>query len=115
MITVPATFEADVVHREGEVGRHWLADLPAQVASCCADWGLSIDGEPMHGNLSLIVPVRRGDERAVLKRVWAEDDATAEACALAAWDGRGVTGEARSIGATRQKGGVTHTPARLRE
>jgi len=37
MITVPATFETDVVRREGEVGRHWLADLPAQVTSCCAD------------------------------------------------------------------------------
>lgn len=90
MITVPASFVVDVLRREGEAGRRWLDNLPAQVASCCADWGLAVDGAPMHGGLSLVVPVRRVGERAVLKLVWAEADAAQEALALAAWDGRGA-------------------------
>ncbi|HMQ33511.1 MAG TPA: aminoglycoside phosphotransferase family protein [Chloroflexaceae bacterium] len=90
MIAIPLSFVVDVMRREGEVGRRWLDSLPAQVASCCADWGLTIDGAPMHGGLSLVVPVRRGEERAVLKLVWAEADAAHEALALAAWDGHGA-------------------------
>jgi streptomycin 6-kinase len=90
MITVPVTFEADVVRREGELGRRWLASLPAQVASCCKEWGLSLDGEPMHGGLSLVVPVRHGEELAVLKLVWAKTDAAQEALALSAWGGHGA-------------------------
>jgi streptomycin 6-kinase len=90
MITVPRAFVVDVVRREGEAGRRWLDSLPAQVASCCTDWGLTIDGAPMHGGLSLVVPVRRGEERAVLKLVWAEADAAQEALALAAWNGHGA-------------------------
>lgn len=90
MITVPASFVVDVLRREGEAGRRWLESLPTQVASCCADWGLTLDGSPMHGGLSLVVPVRRGEECAVLKLVWAEADAAQEALALAVWDGRGA-------------------------
>jgi streptomycin 6-kinase len=98
MITVPPAFAADVVQREGKAGRHWLDSLPAEVTSCCAHWGLTLDGAPMHGGLSLVVPVRRDegsqDEaqplRAVLKLVWAEADAAQEALALAVWGGRGA-------------------------
>lgn len=90
MIAVPSPFVVDVLRREGEAGRRWLDSLPAQVASCCADWGLTLDGAPMHGGLSLVVPVRRGEERAVLKLVWAEANAAQEALALAAWGGRGA-------------------------
>lgn len=90
VIAVPAGFAADVARREGEAGRRWLDGLPAQVAACCAAWGLRLDGAPMHGGLSLVVPVRRGEERAVLKLVWAEGDAAHEALALGAWGGRGA-------------------------
>lgn len=90
MIAVPSPFVVDVLRREGEAGRRWLDSLPAQVASCCADWGLTLDGAPMHGGLSLVVPVRRGEEQAVLKLVWAEADGAQEALALAAWSGRGA-------------------------
>lgn len=90
MITVPASFVADVLRREGKAGRRWLDSLLAQVESCCAEWGLALAGPPMHGGLSLVVPVRRGKERAVLKLVWAEADAAQEALALAAWGGKGA-------------------------
>jgi streptomycin 6-kinase len=90
MITVPPAFVADVVRREGEAGRRWLDSLPAQVASCFLDWGLALDGAPMHGGLSLVVPVRRGGEPAALKLVWTEADAAQEALALAAWGGQGA-------------------------
>jgi streptomycin 6-kinase len=90
MIEIPTSFVVDVLRREGEAGRRWLDSLAAQVASCCADWGLTVDGAPMHGGLSLVLPVRRGKERAVLKLVWAEADAAQEALALAAWGGHGA-------------------------
>jgi len=90
MITVPPAFVVDVLRREGEAGRRWLDSLPEQVASCCANWGLTPEGAPMHGGLSLVVPVRHGEERAMLKLVWAETDAAQEALALTAWDGRGA-------------------------
>ena len=90
MIVIPPSFVVDVMRREGEVGRRWLDSLPAQVASCCADWGLTLDGAPMHGGLSLVVPVRRDEERTVLKLVWAEADAAQEVLALTAWGGQGA-------------------------
>jgi streptomycin 6-kinase len=88
MIAIPEEFAARTVAREGAAGREWIAALPGRVAALCAGWGLAVDGPTMHGGLSLVVPVRRGDELCVLKIAWV--DVETEAIALRAWDGRGA-------------------------
>lgn len=44
----------------------------------------------MHGGLSLVVPVRKGDEPYILKIGWADKTTAYEALALTAWNGNGV-------------------------
>jgi streptomycin 6-kinase len=44
----------------------------------------------MHGYLGLVVPVRRADERCVLKVSWQDESTEHEALALATWDGNGA-------------------------
>ncbi len=90
MITVPEVFARATVAREGDAGRAWIAALPDLVTDLCERWNLALDGLPMHGYLSLVVPARRGDEPCVLKLSWAGESATGEAAALSAWDGRGA-------------------------
>ncbi len=90
MITVPEVFARATAAREGNAGRAWIAALPDLVKDLCERWKLAVDGPPMHGYLSLVVPVRRGDEPCVLKISWADEATTGEAAALVAWDGRGA-------------------------
>ncbi len=90
MITLPDAFVAAVVRSGGEDGRRWLADLPRLIAALCTHWDLLADGAAMHGHLSLVLPVRRGSEQAVLKVSWATEHTEFEARALAAWSGRGA-------------------------
>jgi len=88
-IIVPEAFATSIT-REGEAGRQWIAELPDLVEKFCEQWGLVIDGAPMHGALGLAVPVQRGDEPAVLKISWSDESTLDEAAALAAWQGRGA-------------------------
>jgi streptomycin 6-kinase len=88
MIVVPQEFAERTVAREGAAGCEWIAALPGQVTALCAQWGLAVDGPPMHGGMSLVVPVHRGDEPCVLKIAWVGVET--EAIALRAWDGRGA-------------------------
>lgn len=90
MITIPEQFARDTLTREREAGRQWLADLPRLVDSLCQHWQLTVDGPPMHGYLGLVIPVRRGEELAVLKVSWIDDSNKEEALALAAWKGHGA-------------------------
>jgi streptomycin 6-kinase len=88
MIVVPEEFAERTIAREGAAGRAWIAALPGRVAALVAQWGLTVDGPVMHGGISLVVPVRRGDEPCVLKIAWV--DIETEVIALRAWDGRGA-------------------------
>ncbi|MCB8942417.1 MAG: hypothetical protein H6658_01450 [Ardenticatenaceae bacterium] len=90
MIVVPQTFAADTVAREGENGRFWIRSLPHLVESLCVQWGLVIDGVPMHGYFGLVVPVRRGDKLCVLKVSWITPEVQDEVAALLAWQGQGA-------------------------
>ena len=90
MLAIPDAFAASTVAREGDAGRQWLAELPERVATVCAAWELTLDGATMHGYLGIVVPVRRGRERCVLKVSWPDRATTYEAAALRAWDGRGA-------------------------
>jgi streptomycin 6-kinase len=90
MIAVPRDFAESTIAREGLAGREWIAALPRTVEALCAQWGLVVDGSPMHGYLGLVVPVRRGSELFVLKVSWIDESYSGEAAALAAWGGRGA-------------------------
>ena len=90
MIRVPEDFAGHTIAREGEAGRRWVEALPQQIEALCERWDLIPDGAPMHGGLSLVVPVRRAGELCVLKIGWVDECTMDEAMALQLWDGRGA-------------------------
>ena len=68
-IKVPAALTESHVKHDGEKGRAWSAGLPALAERYLEEWGLRLDeGPPMHGVVSLVLPVVREDgTRAALK------------------------------------------------
>jgi streptomycin 6-kinase len=90
LISVPESFAADALTREGEAARPWLARLPELVGELCVRWGLRVAGDPMHGYMALVVPVLRGDARYALKVSWIDEETVNEAAALALWNGGGA-------------------------
>jgi streptomycin 6-kinase len=92
VIRVPAAFAEWRVHLDGDAGRQWIESLPALVERLLDKWHLELeDPQPLHGALSLVLLVRRGDEPLALKVTWLADVTTlGEAAALRAWDGRGM-------------------------
>ena len=72
-------------------GRAWIAALPALLDRLCRRWRLQVeDGVAARGYHGVVIPVRRGAERCVLKICWPADRAVDEARALAAWRGQGA-------------------------
>jgi len=90
MIVVPSDFAAGIGVAGGDAGRTWLDRLPGLVESLCERWSLTVDGEPLHGALGLVVPVTRDGEGYVLKVSWIDESTAHESLALAAWDGQGA-------------------------
>jgi streptomycin 6-kinase len=91
MIEVPEAFARSTVEREGEPGAAWLAELPGVVDKLLGRWGCEPDGEVMHGDVGVIVPVRRRAEgTAVLKVSFPHPGNVHEPDAFAAWGGRGA-------------------------
>jgi len=91
VITVPEPFAEWRARVDGESGRQWVQSLPSLVERLLEQWHLTIDdAEPLYGALSLVVLVRRGEERLALKLTWQEDTTVDEALGLRAWQGRGV-------------------------
>jgi streptomycin 6-kinase len=69
----------------------WLDSLPRTVAGLVEEWGLTIDGGPMHGWCSLVVPVRTPAGRpAVLKVALPDDENEHEHLALQRLHGNGT-------------------------
>lgn len=69
----------------------WLDRLPRLVRELLAEWGLQVDGESMHGNTAVVVPVRTPARApAVLKVVWPGAGRDHEALALQKWAGHGA-------------------------
>jgi streptomycin 6-kinase len=90
VISVPSSFRQMPRWWHDEVGRRWLDQLPALVESQSQQWGLELDGEPLHGSNALVVPVRRHGEPYALRLCPPGDDVARESRALRVWDGRGV-------------------------
>lgn len=90
---VPADFAARVAGLDAEggpAGGDWVAALPHLVAEVLTEWELTVDGEPVTGHCSLVLPVRGPDGRAALKLGWPHDESAGEHLALRTWDGRGA-------------------------
>lgn len=86
---IPAGLAAQV--RLGEPWVSWLDALPALAAALLDEWQLSLDGTPMHGFCSLVVPVRTTAGRpAVLKVGLPVEETEHEHLALQRWQGDGA-------------------------
>lgn len=69
----------------------WLARLPRLAAELLAEWELAVDGAPLHGFTSLVVPVTSAVGPSVLKITFdGDDESLHEAIALQRWDGDGT-------------------------
>ncbi len=70
----------------------WLDRLPKLADQVVEEWGLTLDGESMHGFCSLVLPVRtQGEVRAALKLTFDGDvESEHEGLALRRWDGNGT-------------------------
>lgn len=91
MIVVPEAFAARRITYSGDDGRRWVEALPELIERLCAEWGLEVEAaQPLHGDLGLVVPVRRGHEPLMLKVGWVERATADEARALRAWNGHGA-------------------------
>ncbi|GAA1561384.1 aminoglycoside phosphotransferase family protein [Kribbella lupini] len=87
---IPDSFTRATIDREGAGGEAWLSDLPAIVEELLTRWKCEYDGAVAHGQVGLIVPVRRADAAAVLKVSFPHPGNAYEPEAFAAWGGRGA-------------------------
>lgn len=93
MIELPAAVHA--MAGRGPQWQMWVDQLPKLVQRQVADWTLVLDGAPMNGHASLVVPVRTVDgSRAVLKLACPDPDGGGETqhehLALRRWGGDGA-------------------------
>lgn len=77
--------------RLGPEWASWLVDLPRLTGDLLEEWRLRLDGEPLHGFCSLVVPVRMPSRRpAMLKVALPDDESEHEHLALQHWHGEGA-------------------------
>ncbi|HZX06677.1 aminoglycoside phosphotransferase family protein [Kribbella sp.] len=84
---IPEAFAQITVQREGAAGEAWLAELPGIVEGLLDQWSLQRDGDVLHGQVGVVVPVE-GD--AVLKVSFPHPGNVHEPDAFEAWGGRGA-------------------------
>ncbi|MER6614816.1 aminoglycoside phosphotransferase family protein [Streptomyces xantholiticus] len=91
MIEIPEELVASLLSYGEESGRAFLEVLPGRTAEFLDRWGLRIAGPPMHGQVSLVLPVARADEApAVLKLQQRDEETEGEWLALRTWAGEGA-------------------------
>ncbi|WP_030784702.1 aminoglycoside phosphotransferase family protein [Streptomyces sp. NRRL S-920] len=75
----------------GEAGRAFIDVLPARVREFAERWELTPDGDPMHGQAALVLPVLRADGTpAVVKFQVLDEETEGEPVALRLWGGDGA-------------------------
>lgn len=90
-LSVPPEFAHGVTQHAGDDGVAWLTTLPDLVRELMARWEVTPDGdEAMHGFLGIVVPVRCGTDRYVLKVSQPSAEVANQVEALTAWRGRGM-------------------------
>ncbi|TCC56931.1 hydroxyurea phosphotransferase [Kribbella pittospori] len=78
---------AKLIRNHSERSPEWLASLPGTAATYLDRWQLSITGEPLSGEASLILPVVRQDgTEAMLKLQSVNDESEGEALGLRTWN-----------------------------
>ena len=83
MIEIPAK----LMRNHSEKSADWLAGLPGDVDEYLGRWDLTVAGEPLSGEASLILPVvRRDGTEAMLKLQQVNDESEDEALALRTWN-----------------------------
>ncbi|MEW2262670.1 aminoglycoside phosphotransferase family protein [Streptomyces sp. NPDC047868] len=91
MIDVPQALAVSQSKYNGEVGRAFVAGLPALAAGFLDRWELRLDGPSMHGWAALVLPVvRRDGTPAALKLQLLDEETEGEPVALRRWDGDGA-------------------------
>ncbi|MFF3159080.1 aminoglycoside phosphotransferase family protein [Streptomyces sp. NPDC057910] len=92
MTAIPEAFARTTLDREGSQAQAWLDGLPGIVEDLLERWAATVDGEPLHGGVALIVPVRRrtDDGVAILKISYPHPGNRHEPHALATWQGVGA-------------------------
>jgi len=89
VIELPAAVHQMAVR--GPRWQAWIDQLPSHAQHHIDDWTLTLDGSPMHGHCSLVLPVRRADGTpAVLKIAFPDSESDHEHLALRRWGGRGA-------------------------
>ena len=83
MIEIPTK----LIKNHGEQSAEWLAGLPGDAAKYLDRWQLTVTGEPLSGEASLILPVvRRDGAEAMLKLQPVNGESDGEALALRTWN-----------------------------
>lgn len=91
VIEIPRELVASLLSYGEESGRALLAALPGRAEEFLARWGLRIDGRPLCGRVSLVLPVVRADgTRAMLKLQGRDEETEGEWLALRTWAGDGA-------------------------
>jgi streptomycin 6-kinase len=86
---VPAALRE--IHGDRPESRPWLEVLPELISGYLDQWGLRLDGDPLYGAASLVLPVLRQDGTgAMLKLQPLSDENVGEALGLRIWNGDGV-------------------------
>ncbi len=87
--TFPAAVRA--MAQRGPEWADWVQSLPETARRLAGHWDLRLDGASMHGNCSLVLPVRTADgAAATLKIGFPEEDSAEEHLALRRWGGAGA-------------------------
>ncbi|MET9313230.1 aminoglycoside phosphotransferase family protein [Kribbella sp. NPDC003505] len=83
MIEIPAK----LVRNHSAKAADWLDGLPGAVQRYVEEWQLTVSGDPLSGEASLIVPVvRRDGSAAMLKLQRVDEESESEAVALHTWN-----------------------------
>ena len=86
-VVVPPSFLGYAAR--GAAWAAWLDRLPALLAGLIDEWGLGVDGPPVHGYAAIVVPVRTdAGEPVALKVGWPHPEAEHEHLALQHWRGQ---------------------------
>ena len=90
-IAIPPVLAGNVVEIWAEVGRRWLAGLPALLDEVARDWQLTV-GAPFELSIHWVTRVTRVDGSAAVLKLGVPDDGhlAAEAEALRLYDGHGA-------------------------
>ncbi|MFH8614715.1 aminoglycoside phosphotransferase family protein [Streptomyces sp. NPDC017979] len=91
MIEVPQALVDSHAAHGGAASRAFVEALPARAAALLDRWELRRSGAPMHGLVSLALPVERADgTESVLKIGPVDEETEGEPAALRTWDGAGA-------------------------